>query len=82
MIQLVTKVDPATAKALDDLVADGQFSSRSDAVRVGINRLVDESRRAKIAASILAGYQRIPETPEELELARSATIAMIAEEPW
>jgi Arc/MetJ-type ribon-helix-helix transcriptional regulator len=82
MVQLVTKVDDATAKALDDLIADGQFSTRSEAVRAGIDRLVDESRRVKTAASILAGYEVIPETADELDRARRATIAMIAEEPW
>jgi hypothetical protein len=34
------------------------------------------------AESIFAGYQQTPETAEELEQARRATIAMIAEEPW
>jgi hypothetical protein len=34
------------------------------------------------AESILAGYQQTPETADELEQARRATFAMIAEEPW
>jgi Arc/MetJ-type ribon-helix-helix transcriptional regulator len=64
------------------LVASGQFSSRSEAVRAGIDRLVDDARRAKAAAAILAGYQRLPETADELDSARKATVTMIAEEPW
>jgi Arc/MetJ-type ribon-helix-helix transcriptional regulator len=82
MIQLVTKVDDETAKALDELIASGEFSSRSDAVRAGINHLIDQSRRTKIAASILAGFAKVPETADELELARRASVSMIAEEPW
>ena len=82
MVQLVTRIDDSTAEAIDELVASGKFSSRSEAVRAGIDRLLDESRRSKTALLILAGYQRLPETSDELDLARRATIAMIAEEPW
>lgn len=82
MVQLVTKIDDATANALDELVSAGEYASRSAAVRAGIERIIDESRRSKTASLIVAGYQRLPETADELELARIATIAMIAEEPW
>ena len=82
MVQLVTKVDDATAKEIDRLVASGMFSSRSEVVRAGLVRIVDEANRSMTAASIIAGYQRTPETADELEQARRATIAMITEEPW
>jgi Arc/MetJ-type ribon-helix-helix transcriptional regulator len=82
MIQLVTKVDDSMAMAVDELIANGQFASRSEAVRAGLSHVVEQSRRAATATAILAGYQRVPETDEELEQARLATIAMIEEEPW
>ena len=82
MVQLVTKVDDRLADAVDQLIAKGEFASRSEAVRVGLQRVVDESRRAGTAAAILAGYRRVPETADELAQARAATIAMIGEEPW
>lgn len=78
----MTKVDDATAKAIDELVANGMFASRSEVVRAGLVKIVEEARRAATAASIVAGYRRVPETADELELARQATMAMIAEEPW
>jgi hypothetical protein len=45
-------------------------------------RLVDERQRRAIGAEIIAGYQRVPETPEELSSAETNARAMIADEPW
>ncbi len=82
MVQLVTKVDDATADAIDELIASGQFASRSEVVRAGLVHVVEEARRVAMRNSIRSGYQRIPETAEEIEHARRATVAMIAEESW
>ena len=56
--------------------------SRSDVVRAGILRLVDERRRGAIGDEIIAGYERVPETAEELASAEANARAMIADEPW
>jgi Arc/MetJ-type ribon-helix-helix transcriptional regulator len=80
--QLVTRIDDETAAAIDALVDDGEFASRSDVVRAGILRLVDERRRRAIGDEIIAGYERAPETREELVSAEATARAMIADEPW
>lgn len=80
--QLVTRVDDETAAAIDALVDEGEFASRSDVVRAGIFRLVDERRRRVIGDEIIAGYERAPETAEELARAEANARAMIADEPW
>lgn len=82
MVQLVTRVDDALAEALDELVASGAFASRSEAVRFGLEQLVDQRRRAKIGEEIRQGYLHFPQTDEEVALSDAASIAMIAEEPW
>ena len=82
MPQLVTRIDDETAAAIDALVDDGEFASRSDVVRAGILRLVDERRRRAIGNEIIAGYERVPETAEELARAEANTRAMISDEPW
>jgi Arc/MetJ-type ribon-helix-helix transcriptional regulator len=82
MIQLVTKVDERLASDLDELVSRGEYATRSDAVRAGLRQVIEESHRKATAAAIADGYGRVPETDNELEQARRATIAMIAEEPW
>jgi Arc/MetJ-type ribon-helix-helix transcriptional regulator len=82
MTQVVTRLDDKLVADLDDLVADGLVASRSEAVRMGLEKLVEEHRRQRIAAEIVAGYTRQPETDEELAQAEQATRALIEEEPW
>ena len=82
MVQLVTRVDDSLAAALDKLVASGAVASRSDGVRVALERFIDRCRRDQIGAEIVAGYQAIPQADDEVGWSDVATIAMIADEPW
>jgi metal-responsive CopG/Arc/MetJ family transcriptional regulator len=80
--QLVTRVDNDLADALDALVQEGAVASRSDGVRVALERLIDRHRRDRIGAQIVAGYLACPPTSDESGWSDEATAAMIAEEPW
>lgn len=82
MVQLVTRVDESTAAALDLLIKEGVVESRSDAVRKGLELLVDRHLRARVAAAIVRGYTLVPPTDEEAAWADESTIRMISEEPW
>lgn len=82
MGQFVTRVDDDLARAIDELIDEGVFESRSDAVRQGLAAIMDTHRRAQIGRQIIEGYQRIPETAAEMELADIVGRAMIAAEPW
>ncbi len=82
MIQLVTRVDDVVADAIDELVSAGHFESRSDVVRTSLAELLDGRRRRLIAERILDGYDRIPETNDELAQAAALARAMVFEEPW
>ncbi len=82
MIQLVTRVSDELAAGVDELVASGLASSRSDAVRSALERWIDSERRRRIGEAIVDGYKRIPQTEDELAWADRAAAAMIAEEPW
>jgi len=82
MSQLVTRIDDEMADAIDALIASGEFASRSDVVREGVARLVDERRRRATGEQIIAGYDRLPESPDELRQAEVAARAMIGDEPW
>jgi Arc/MetJ-type ribon-helix-helix transcriptional regulator len=82
MAQLVTRLDPALAAELDELVADGVFASRSAAVRLGLARLIDEERRRRIGEAIVDGYRRLPATPDELADADAETRRLVHDEPW
>ncbi|MGI8983146.1 MAG: ribbon-helix-helix domain-containing protein [Acidimicrobiales bacterium] len=82
MTQFVTRVDEELARQVDALVASGTVGSRSEAVRLGLVRLLDEHRRRLVGDQIAQGYTRQPQTEEELAGLDDATRALIAEEPW
>jgi len=81
-VQLVTRVPDAVADAVDRLVKAGVFNSRSDAVRAGLEAVVEDERRAAIGKAIVDGYRRIPQDEDDLAWSDAASAAMIAEEPW
>lgn len=82
MPQLVTRLDAGLLAAVDRLIADGVVASRSDAVRLGLERLIEGVRRAGIAAAIVEGYRRTPQTADELRRADEGLHALLAEESW
>ncbi|HET8606586.1 MAG TPA: ribbon-helix-helix domain-containing protein [Gaiellaceae bacterium] len=82
MAQFVTRLDDDLVTAVDTLVADGIVRSRSEAVRVGLERLVDQHRRGQLGAAIVAAYRRRPQTSDELAGLDQATRALVGEEPW
>ncbi len=82
MQQLVTRVDDQLAAAIDALVNEGVFASRSDVVRAGLRMIVDRHRRAQVAAEIVSAYRAQPQTDDEYGWSDDATREMIADEPW
>jgi Arc/MetJ-type ribon-helix-helix transcriptional regulator len=82
MAQLVTRVDDELAAAVDELVAAGVVASRSQAVRLGLEGLLDRHRRHVVGASIVEGYSRRPQAESEVGWADAASVAMIGDEPW
>lgn len=82
MAQLVTRVGDDLAAAVDELVTAGVVASRSEAVRLGLEGLVDRHRRQQIGARIAEGYGSLPQTEAEVGWADESSVRMIAEEPW
>lgn len=82
MPQLVTRVDSGLVAAIDELVAAGEYGTRSDVVRAAIEGLVDRHRRDEIGRQIVEGYRRVPETEEEMAWAEASLHAMVEDEPW
>jgi Arc/MetJ-type ribon-helix-helix transcriptional regulator len=82
MAQVVTRLDDELMAKVDELVADGLVASRSEAVRLGLERIVDEHRRRRVGAEIVAAYRRLPQSDDELAGLDEATRALISEEPW
>jgi len=67
---------------VDGLVAEGVVANRSEAVRLGLESLVDRHRRRRIGAQIAAAYRRQPQTDEEVAGLEEVTRALVEEEPW
>jgi metal-responsive CopG/Arc/MetJ family transcriptional regulator len=80
--QLVTRLDDELAAKLDRFVAEGAVRNRSEAVRLGLERIIDEHRRTQTGAAIVDAYRRQPQTDDELAGLDQATHALVEEEPW
>ncbi|MBM3696487.1 MAG: hypothetical protein FJW79_11260 [Actinobacteria bacterium] len=82
MTQVVTRIPADLLSEIDALVDDETVASRSDAVRRGLEMLIDRERRRRVVASIVGGYTALPQTEEEVGWADEATRRMIGQEPW
>jgi Arc/MetJ-type ribon-helix-helix transcriptional regulator len=68
--------------AVDDLITAGLVANRSEAVRMGLEQLLDQHRRTSTASQIVASYRERPQSDQEVGWADAATVEMIADEPW
>ena len=82
MAQVVVRLPEEVAASVDELVSNGAVASRSDAVRVGLELLLDAHRRTSTGEQIVAGYLQTPQSDEDGAWADGQTRAMIAGEPW
>ncbi len=82
MAQLVTRLNDDLMAEVDRLVSDGVVANRSEAVRLGLERLIDQLQRERVGAAIVAAYRSQPQTDEELAGLDDATRALVDEEPW
>ena len=80
--QLVTRLDDRIVAQVDALVAEGVVRSRSEAVRIALEKLLEEHRRKRVGQQIVDAYQRQPQTADELAGLDEATRALITGEPW
>lgn len=82
MAQFVTRLDDRLVGRVDGLIEDGLVANRSEAVRLALERLVDQHRRGRIGDEIADAYRRRPQTAEELAGLEQATHALVSEDPW
>ncbi len=82
MTQVVTRLDDRLVDQVDALIDSGVVANRSEAVRLGLEQLVERHRRERIGAEIADAYRRRPQTDAELAGLDAATRALVEEEPW
>jgi Arc/MetJ-type ribon-helix-helix transcriptional regulator len=80
--QFAIRMSDDLARSLDELVANGRFATRAEAVRAAIEQLLDSERRRELGRRIVKGYMDAPQSDEEVAAATRAAISSIEEEPW
>lgn len=82
MTQIAVKLPDGLLRELDELVAQGRFSSRSSAVRRAVEIIVSGQRRDALEEAYASGYREIPESESELAAAKRLATQAIDDEPW
>lgn len=81
-IQIAVRLEDDDVAGLDDLVSDGRFASRAEAVRAAVRRMLDAERRRAVGEAIADGYRRVPQSDDEVAAAEVNVRRLIEEEPW
>jgi len=81
-VQLVTRVPDEVVAAIDELIREGVFDSRSEVVRAGLAAVIERRRRVAVGQEIVDGYRCVPQGEDDLSWSDAASAAMIGEEPW
>jgi Arc/MetJ-type ribon-helix-helix transcriptional regulator len=82
MTQIAVKLPVGLLRELDELVAQGHFSSRSSAVRRAVEIIVSGQRRDALEEAYANGYREVPESESELAEAKRLATQAIDDEPW
>lgn len=68
--------------ALDQLVRTGRYGSRAEAVRAGVEKVLEGETRRLVDNAIVAGYHNHPQTEADAHAATASLRVAIEEEPW
>lgn len=79
--QTLVQLTEALLQRLDERAAR-EGRSRSALIREAIEEYLFDEEEAEISRRIVEGYERIPETEEEMRWAEAAAREAIREEPW
>jgi metal-responsive CopG/Arc/MetJ family transcriptional regulator len=79
--QTLVQLNEALLRRLDERAAR-EGRSRSALIRDAIEAYLYDEKEAEIDRQIREGYERIPETDEEIAAAEREGREMVREEPW
>lgn len=80
-IQTLVQLNEKLLQRLDERAAN-EGRSRSALIRDAIEEYLYDEEQARIDREIREGYERIPETEEEMRWAEADLRELIREEPW
>lgn len=79
--QTLVQLNEELLRRLDERAAR-EGRSRSALIRDAIEQYLFDEAKARIDREIIEGYERIPTTDEEMEIAEASAREAIEEEPW
>lgn len=79
--QTLVQLTEDLLRRLDERAAR-EGRSRSSLIRDAIEAYLYDEEKARIDREIVEGYERMPTTDEEMEIAEAGVREDIAEEPW
>ncbi len=79
--QTLVQLNEELLRRLDERAAR-EGRSRSALIRDAINAYLFDEEEAEISRQIVEGYERMPQTDEELRWAEAAVKEAIRKEPW
>lgn len=79
--QTLVQLTEELLRRLDERAAR-EGRSRSSLIRDAIEAYLYDEEKARIDREIVEGYERIPPTEEEMEIAEAGVREDIEEEPW
>jgi metal-responsive CopG/Arc/MetJ family transcriptional regulator len=79
--QTLVQLNEELLRRLDER-ATREGRSRSSLIRDAIEKYLSDETKARIDREIIEGYERIPETEEEMAVAEREAREAIREEPW
>jgi metal-responsive CopG/Arc/MetJ family transcriptional regulator len=79
--QTLVQLTEDLLRRLDEKAAK-EGRSRSALIRDAIEAYLHDETKARIDREIIEGYERIPPTAEEMEIAEAGVREDIEEEPW
>jgi metal-responsive CopG/Arc/MetJ family transcriptional regulator len=79
--QTIVQLNEELLRRLDERAAR-EGRSRSALIRDAIEKYLYDEKRDEITRQIIEGYERIPETEEEIAIAEREAREAIREEPW
>jgi metal-responsive CopG/Arc/MetJ family transcriptional regulator len=79
--QTLVQLTDELLRRLDERAAR-EGRSRSALIRDAIEKYLYDETKARIDREIIEGYERIPETEEEMEIAEASAREAVEEEPW
>jgi Arc/MetJ-type ribon-helix-helix transcriptional regulator len=81
-VEIAVELPDELLAAVDRLVDGNRYASRSEVIRAGLQRMVDDDAGRTIHQSFAAGVSAHPDTDDELRRATALAIASIDDEPW